>query len=354
MLRFFRQIRQRLLTENKFSKYLLYAVGEILLVVIGILIALQVNNWNEERKTKQQLNDFLVEIQNDLSDDILKADQIIDSYIAKDSRLTKIRLNQVALSEDRFYERTLPLKIIYEFESFRLQSKGYEGLIQNIDNIPKKYEKLKSQLNFIYVANRYDLESYNERVKENAYKNIDHLKNEEWSGDFWEGRFDDEMIEYFQGDQYENETIHFFEDLGKFILHLVRFKIEAIDCYLEITRLLNDSSPPPKHISYTIPETEVLSLLAGEYVLTKQELADHDDKIEFVVEENQLYWHYKYDGLNENDEFNIPLYWHKNHIFFNYLAPAIWEFNVENTSKAIFKIRFKGLANIHEKEIAKD
>ncbi|MFC2148575.1 hypothetical protein ACFLR9_08420 [Bacteroidota bacterium] len=49
MLRFFRQIRKRLLTDNKFSKYLLYAVGEILLVVIGILIALQVNNWNEQR-----------------------------------------------------------------------------------------------------------------------------------------------------------------------------------------------------------------------------------------------------------------------------------------------------------------
>ena len=50
MIKFFRKIRQRLLTENKFSKYLLYAFGEILLVVIGILIALQINNWNEEVK----------------------------------------------------------------------------------------------------------------------------------------------------------------------------------------------------------------------------------------------------------------------------------------------------------------
>ena len=47
MLRFFRQIRQRLLTENRFSKYLLYAVGEILLVVIGILIALRINLYKE-------------------------------------------------------------------------------------------------------------------------------------------------------------------------------------------------------------------------------------------------------------------------------------------------------------------
>jgi len=64
MLRFFRQIRQRLLTANKFSKYLLYAVGEILLVVIGILIAIQVDNWNEERKQRieeQKLISALIE-----------------------------------------------------------------------------------------------------------------------------------------------------------------------------------------------------------------------------------------------------------------------------------------------------
>ena len=54
MIKFFRKIRQRLLTENKFSKYLLYAIGEILLVVVGILIALQINNSNESRKIRNQ------------------------------------------------------------------------------------------------------------------------------------------------------------------------------------------------------------------------------------------------------------------------------------------------------------
>lgn len=49
MIKFFRKIRKRLLTENRFSKYLLYAIGEIGLVVIGILIALQINTWNEQR-----------------------------------------------------------------------------------------------------------------------------------------------------------------------------------------------------------------------------------------------------------------------------------------------------------------
>jgi hypothetical protein len=50
MITLFKKIRQRLLMENKTSKYFKYAIGEIILVVIGILIALQINNWNENRK----------------------------------------------------------------------------------------------------------------------------------------------------------------------------------------------------------------------------------------------------------------------------------------------------------------
>ena len=70
MLRFFRQLRQRLLTDNKFSKYLLYAVGEIVLVVIGILIALQINNWNEVRKDRQQSLVYLANLKADFENHI--------------------------------------------------------------------------------------------------------------------------------------------------------------------------------------------------------------------------------------------------------------------------------------------
>jgi hypothetical protein len=49
MIKFFRQIRENLLMENKIGKYLKYAIGEIVLVVIGILIAVQINNWNQEK-----------------------------------------------------------------------------------------------------------------------------------------------------------------------------------------------------------------------------------------------------------------------------------------------------------------
>ena len=70
MLRFFRQIRHRLLTDNKFSKYLLYAVGEILLVVIGILIALQIDNWNEHQKEEQFEIKLLRELRSSLEHNV--------------------------------------------------------------------------------------------------------------------------------------------------------------------------------------------------------------------------------------------------------------------------------------------
>jgi hypothetical protein len=72
MIKFFRKIRQKLLSENKFSKYLIYAIGEISLVMIGILLALQVNNWHESRKDNNQykkyLNGLILDINADIDD----------------------------------------------------------------------------------------------------------------------------------------------------------------------------------------------------------------------------------------------------------------------------------------------
>jgi len=70
MFRFFRKIRNTLLSENKFTHYFFYAIGEIILVVIGILIALQVNNWNENRKIERQAKTYRQRLQNDLNSDI--------------------------------------------------------------------------------------------------------------------------------------------------------------------------------------------------------------------------------------------------------------------------------------------
>jgi hypothetical protein len=87
MIKFFRKIRQRLLTENKFSKYFLYAIGEIVLVVIGILIALSINNWNENFKNERLETNYLIRISKDLENDFLEFDDAIKLAQERNNRV---------------------------------------------------------------------------------------------------------------------------------------------------------------------------------------------------------------------------------------------------------------------------
>ena len=70
MIQFFRKIRFNLMEKNKTGKYLKYAIGEIVLVVLGILIALQINNWNELNKERANEKIILNEIRDNLKFDL--------------------------------------------------------------------------------------------------------------------------------------------------------------------------------------------------------------------------------------------------------------------------------------------
>ncbi|MDO7173536.1 DUF6090 family protein [Mariniflexile sp. AS56] len=86
MIKIFRKIRQRLLTESKFGNYFVYALGEIFLVVIGILIALKINNWNEIHKTDKVRNGYYSQLLQDLEKDKIYINTIkkkMDSSVLK-------------------------------------------------------------------------------------------------------------------------------------------------------------------------------------------------------------------------------------------------------------------------------
>ena len=90
MIKFFRRIRQQLLSENKFSKYLIYAIGEIILVVIGILIALQINNWNDKKKENQREQVLLNQLHNQFINNLHLFNNGINFYEKKLSGLNRI------------------------------------------------------------------------------------------------------------------------------------------------------------------------------------------------------------------------------------------------------------------------
>ena len=77
MIPFFRKIRKKMADDNRPLKYMRYAIGEIVLVVIGILIALQINNWNEEKNNAAQVNKHLATLRLNLQDDVKQAEKLL-------------------------------------------------------------------------------------------------------------------------------------------------------------------------------------------------------------------------------------------------------------------------------------
>jgi Family of unknown function (DUF6090) len=132
MIKFFRRIRQRLVTENKFSKYLLYAIGEIFLVVIGILIALQINNWNQERQLKAEEKVILKNIHTEFLENkkALKTG-IEENYEGTNASITL--LNLVGQNREHIQQHNLDslLFVTLETGSFRPSENTIFDLLQS-------------------------------------------------------------------------------------------------------------------------------------------------------------------------------------------------------------------------------
>ena len=133
MIKLFRNIRKNLLNEGKTSKYLKYAIGEIILVVIGILIALNINNWNENQKSKKDERYVLTEVLKNLEEDAVLVDEIIRQRQKAKTAVIALQKSMKSESKDsdslQFYlvdlltfERYFPINNAYEI----LKSKGLQ------------------------------------------------------------------------------------------------------------------------------------------------------------------------------------------------------------------------------------
>ena len=147
MIKLFRKIRQKLLSENKFSKYLLYAIGEIILVVIGILLALQINNWNQQRIEDKKEIELLIDLKDEFAFNLGALEESIsinDKVNQSCKQLTQIiRADSLAQKSDLVDELLIAIGNFYSFDA-RI---GVSSEIVNSDKLSiLKNEDLRRQL----------------------------------------------------------------------------------------------------------------------------------------------------------------------------------------------------------------
>ncbi|WP_026811109.1 DUF6090 family protein [Arenibacter latericius] len=155
-MKVFRRIRHKLILDNKKTQYLKYALGEIILVVIGILIALQINNWNQSNKDKNSLNEYLIKIKSHTTEDIEQLEELSNGR-KKIADLCKKARNSILnkTEKDNLFLFKISGAAFVDFY-FKPNSGGYESLknsefygkINNtkLDSLLAKYHSLVDRI----------------------------------------------------------------------------------------------------------------------------------------------------------------------------------------------------------------
>jgi|TARA_B110000902_G_scaffold265892_1_gene351648 hypothetical protein len=158
MIKFFRKTRQNLLMENKTGKYFKYAIGEIILVVIGILIALSINNWNELKKQRNEAQTFIKRLSEEVGQNIEVTNREI--LLEQDQvEKTKSLLEMFSLPQDKINSRAIDSLIFAIMSSNSIDIKtgtleeglntGQVSLLSNSDlkqklySLPAVFEEIK-------------------------------------------------------------------------------------------------------------------------------------------------------------------------------------------------------------------
>ena len=144
MIHFFKKIRRQLLSENKTTRYLKYAIGEVILIMLGIFMALQLQNWNEKRKQEIQFKTTLEQLYNTITDDSWYFD-----YAARNAQNSVNTIDHLLNYNDSIPDQELPMamwsimlsnKAGYASESLQI----VKDLNYNSENI--EHTKLARQL----------------------------------------------------------------------------------------------------------------------------------------------------------------------------------------------------------------
>ena len=179
MLRFFRRIRKMLIEQKKITSYIFYALGEIVLVVIGILIALSVNNWNEERKNRIEEKAILTALNRDFTKNLEMFTSIKNTHIkAHESAKSIQTLINSPLSVTFFTDENVNLyKAALEHHSFN----PYNGVVNSLINSGNYLLLRNDSLQNLII-------SWNDVLE-------DYLEEERASSGFWLREFEPFMIE---------------------------------------------------------------------------------------------------------------------------------------------------------------
>ena len=306
MIKLFRNTRRKLLAENKFSKYLAYAIGEIFLVVVGILIALWINNANQESINEQKAEVILKEIQRDLKKDIEGSKAVINRFITHDS-IAKLLLWD-KLTADQMFELNefKSYGIVYYSITFETSNNGYVNFKRNLNNIPTKYDAITNKLKDLYDITGVAVEVANERMVSTVHGNLDKANTFDWNVESIKRGITEEGKNYYMQDlEFKKTLLNYMHDITKVFLTTETYRLQAIRLHNKISEILNsdDMLPYPSHLNTALNTLDQKPIL-GTYKLKETmsesfppiiELSSVDNFLNIILANDYQFKYYLFD-----------------------------------------------------------
>ncbi|MBO3697201.1 DUF6090 family protein [Roseivirga sp. E12] len=230
----FRKWKTSTLRKNNFGRYLTYVIGEILLVVVGILIALSINNWSERRQQEGRLRNIFLTFEKDIDNDIADIDRVLDYYGSNKEAFQKIMNGE--MNKRQFKECGDCTFLITGHNSFIIEVRGYEAL--KSFNSAYDEDSLVNQIVQSMTASIENISSIDDLIRASITKDLESWRDQyDWFSQFAQENITDEYIEFAITDQtYRNQASwrfiliygNYVREVEKFRQQLVSFK-EAIE-----------------------------------------------------------------------------------------------------------------------------
>lgn len=198
------------------KKYLVYAIGEIILIVAGVLIAVSISNYNDDRKKEKRLALILENVSKDLDTDLNTLDRLISAYEKSDSLISDITEGKYTssyfegINEGNYDDCDACFANHIYFPTFSPKADGYNQLKSFDLGSIKVKEDLTHDLLYFYNSKLKEMPLIESLLAEVALENLKSLEEFDWYANYMIGKYNPESISYFQNDpSYRNKLITF-------------------------------------------------------------------------------------------------------------------------------------------------
>ena len=273
-----------MIKESKVGQYVLYAIGEIILVVVGILIAVQIDNWNEDRKKNEQIREVLTQVTTDLATDIERIRWVNEFFLEKDSLIIAYRETHFeevdSLSEN---EKSQLYNLIRTYYAFTAHDKGFQLLLSKVDETETQHKNLTEDLSFLYQDATEAIYTHKVGLADMLRDHIDYqMKNFDWySGNYLYREMSQEELDYYMFDpMYKNFMALYRMHLINIVANGRWFEDVACKIHRQLVIELTGDYQDVEGVWKQAPDN-LLQYLDGQF------LAD-TDTISFEVKDQQL------------------------------------------------------------------